>query len=112
MATIERYQTSSGAMLYRVRYRTPEGRQTDKRGFRTKREAEIFTASVEVSKLRGEYVAPRNAKVTLGELGPGWPDRQRGHLSLSVTSGRPPYSSGSPNWVAARPMSSRSMPVW
>ena len=49
MATIEKYQTSSGATLYRVRYRTPDNRQTDKRGFRTKRDAERFTATVEVS---------------------------------------------------------------
>lgn len=112
MATIGKYQIASGTTLYRVCYRTPDDRQTDKRGFTTKRDAERFAATVEVSKLRGEYVAPRNARVTLGELGPGWLDRQRGHLSQSVTSGRPPCSSGSPNWVAARPMSSRSMPVW
>ena len=37
MATISKYQTSSGTTLYRVRYRTPENRQTDKRGFTTKR---------------------------------------------------------------------------
>lgn len=83
MATIEKYQTSSGAKLYRVRYRTPDNRQTDKRGFTTKRAAEAFAASVEVSKLRGEYVAPRDARVTLGELGPAWLDRQRGHLKPS-----------------------------
>ena len=34
MATISRYQTASGATLYRVRYRTPGRGQTDKRGFR------------------------------------------------------------------------------
>lgn len=83
MATIEKYQTSSGAKLYRVRYRTPDNRQTDKRGFTTKRAAEAFAASVEVSKLRGEYVAPRDARVTLGELGPAWLERQRGHLKPS-----------------------------
>ncbi|BBY41661.1 hypothetical protein MMAN_57950 [Mycobacterium mantenii] len=83
MATISRYQTSDGATRYRVRYRTPDQRQTDKRGFATKKAAEAFAASVEVSKLRGEYVAPRDARVTLGELGPAWLDRQRGHLKPS-----------------------------
>jgi site-specific recombinase XerD len=83
MATIERYETRSGATLYRVRYRTPDRRQTDKRGFRTKRDAEQFAATVEVSKLRGEYVAPSHARVTVGELGPAWLDRQRGHLKPS-----------------------------
>ena len=53
MATISKYQTSSGAMLYRVRYRTPANRQTDKRGFTSKREAARFAATVEVSKLQG-----------------------------------------------------------
>ena len=52
MATISKYQTASGATLYRVRYRTPDNRQTDKRGFTTKRVAQAFANSVEVSKLR------------------------------------------------------------
>ena len=58
MATISKYQTSSGATLYRVRYRTPGRGQTDKRGFKTKRDAEAFANTVEVTKARGEYVAP------------------------------------------------------
>jgi hypothetical protein len=70
VATISSYQTAQGKR-YRVRYRTPDQRQTDKRGFATKKAAEAFAATVEVPKLRGEYVAPRHARVTLGELGPG-----------------------------------------
>lgn len=83
MAKVDPYQTSSGKR-YRVRYRMPDGRQTDKRGFRTKRDAEAFAATVEVSKLRGEYVAPALARTTVGELGPGWLQRQRGHLKPSA----------------------------
>src|SRR6476660_8582142 len=83
MATISKYQTSSGATRYRVRYRTPENRQTDKRGFVSKRDAERFAATVEVAKMKGEYVAPSQARVTVGELGPAWLDRQRGHLKPS-----------------------------
>jgi Phage integrase, N-terminal SAM-like domain len=82
VATISSYQTGAGKR-YRVRYRTPDRGQTDKRGFKTKREAEAFAATVEVSKLRGDYVAPRHARVTLGELGPAWLERQRGHLKPS-----------------------------
>lgn len=67
MATISRYETASGATLWRVRYRTPDRRQTDKRGFKTKRDAEAFAATVEVSKLKGEYVAPALGKITVGE---------------------------------------------
>ncbi|MDN4518139.1 tyrosine-type recombinase/integrase [Mycolicibacterium austroafricanum] len=83
MATISKYQTSSGATLYRVRYRTPERGQTDKRGFRTKRDAEAFASTVEVSKLKGEYVSPSNARITLDQLGPAWLERKRGHLKPS-----------------------------
>jgi hypothetical protein len=82
MATIEPYQTKAGKR-YRVRYRTPGRGQTDKRGFKTKREAEAFAAIVEVAKMRGEYIAPSAARVTVGELGPVWLDRQRGHLKPS-----------------------------
>jgi integrase len=83
MATISRYETKSGATLYRVRYRKPGGKQTDKRGFSTKREAEMYAATVEVAKMRGEYVAPSLGKVTVGELGPAWLARQQGHMKPS-----------------------------
>lgn len=82
MATIESYETQSGRR-YRVRYRTPDRRQTDKRGFRTKRDAEAFAASVEVSKLKGEYISPANARTTVGELGDAWLQRQA-HLKPSA----------------------------
>ena len=54
MATIERYRTTAGALLYSVRYRTPEHRYNRKRGFTTKRDAQLFAASVEVAKMRGD----------------------------------------------------------
>lgn len=72
MATIERYQTAAGRARYRVRYRTPERRQTDKRGFITKRDAQAFATSVETSLMRGEYVAPAAGKVTVAELYESW----------------------------------------
>lgn len=84
MATISKYQTASGTTLYRVRYRTPDRRQTDKRGFRTKRDAEAFAATVEVTKLRGEYVAPALGKATVDELGAAWVDRQKGIMKPSA----------------------------
>lgn len=71
MATIEAYETRSGRR-YRVRYRTPDRRQTDKRGFTTKRDAERFARTVEVSKDRGEYIDPADSRVTVGELGAVW----------------------------------------
>ena len=83
MATIERYETSTGATRWRVRYRTPDRRQTDKRGFRTKRDAEAFAATLEAAKLRGEYVSPAHARITVDQLGPAWLERKRGHLKPS-----------------------------
>lgn len=77
MATIEPYQTGSGATLYMVRYRRPDRGQTMKRGFRTKRDAQLFAATVEVNKAKGEYVAPTLGKATVGELAANWLARKQ-----------------------------------
>lgn len=82
MATIEPYETTAGKR-YRVRYRKPDRTQTDKRGFRTKRDAELFLASVEVSKARGEFIDATAAKATIGPLGAAWLARQT-HLKPSA----------------------------
>ncbi|MBJ8344824.1 site-specific integrase [Antrihabitans sp. YC2-6] len=82
MATIESYQTASGKR-YRVRYRDPDRRQTQKRGFTTKRDAQAYAATVEVSKLKGEYISPSDGRTTVGELGPAWLGRQA-HLKPSA----------------------------
>lgn len=82
MGTIAAYETKAGKR-YRVRYRTPERKQTTKRGFRTKRDAENFAATVEVSKLKGEFIDPAAARVTVGKLGPEWLARQT-HLKPSA----------------------------
>jgi integrase len=84
MATIEKYETKSGTTLYRVRYRTPDNRSTQKRGFTTKRDAERFANKTEVEKLDGSYVAPSLGKTTIGELGPAWLARQQGHMKPSA----------------------------
>jgi integrase len=59
-------------MRYRVRYRTPDNRQTDKRGFRTKRDAQAWAEQLEVDKRRGVYVAPAAGRVKLGEYAREW----------------------------------------
>ena len=76
MATIERYRTASGATLYRVRHRKPDGKQTCKRGFTTKRAAQAFAAQVEVAKMSGEYIAPSLGRITIAELSTGWLERK------------------------------------
>lgn len=63
--SITPYETAKGRR-YRVRYRKPDKSQTDTRGFRTKKEAELFLASVTVSKATGEYFARRTHASTSG----------------------------------------------
>jgi integrase len=83
MATIEKYETKSGATLYRVRYRKPDGRQTDKRGFATKRAAQAYAVTTETAKLRDEFVAVSAGRVTVGQLGQAWLARQQGTMKPS-----------------------------
>lgn len=82
MAVVQAYETKQGRR-YRVRYRTPDNRQTDKRGFRTKRDAQRFANTVEVAKFKGEYVNPADARRTLDDLGQAWLVRQKGYLKPS-----------------------------
>ena len=46
MASITKYKTASGAVKWRVQYRTPDNKLTGARGFATKREAENYAATV------------------------------------------------------------------
>lgn len=82
MATIEPYDTKSGRR-YRVRYRTPDGRQTDKRGFTTKRDANLYAATVEVDKSRGSYVAPSASRRLFRDVATDWMASQH-HLAPST----------------------------
>ena len=81
MGSVSAYESSAGKR-YRVRYRTPDHAQTDKRGFTTRREAELFLATVEVSKARGEFVSALDARARLSGLGADWLGHQT-HLKPS-----------------------------
>ncbi|RDI32394.1 site-specific recombinase XerD [Rhodococcus sp. AG1013] len=82
MASITAYETAKGRR-YRVRYRTPQGRQTDKRGFATKKAAEAFAATVEVKKLTGQYVSHSAGRVVFKDLAEDW---AAGKVNLKPTS--------------------------
>lgn len=71
MGTIEPYEAAAGRR-YRVRYRTPNHKQTTKRGFRTKRDAELYLATVEVSKAKGEYIEVSASRERVRTLGETW----------------------------------------
>lgn len=83
MATITPYETKAGKR-YRVRYRKPDGAQTDKRGFKTKREAQLFAATVTVSKATGEYIDPSRGRATIAQLAPAWFVSKEGSLKPSA----------------------------
>jgi integrase len=83
VATIHKYQNASGGTRYRVQYRTPDGRNTSKRGFKTKRDAQWWANGVEVKKQVGEFVPVTVGRTVIGELGPAWLARQRGHMKPS-----------------------------
>ena len=71
MGSIEPYETAGGRR-YRVLYRRPDRRQTQKRGFTTKRDAQLYLASIEVSKHRGAYIDPGKSRVTISEWVATW----------------------------------------
>lgn len=75
MAKVVPYDTDAGRR-YMVRYRKPDGKQTKKRGFRTKREADGFAATVEVSKLQGTFISEELGRAKIGDLGLAWIRRQ------------------------------------
>lgn len=71
MANVTAYDTKTGKR-YRVRYRKPDGSQTDKRGFKTQKEAKLYAANVEVKKATGDYIDPTLGKATIATLGEAW----------------------------------------
>lgn len=77
MVNIASYQTKAGKR-YRVRYRKPDGSQTDKRGFKRKLDAETWAAEhVTVAKARGEYIDPRDGNITVRPLYEAWIAKKR-----------------------------------
>lgn len=71
--SISTYRTGSGELRYRVRYRKPDGTQTDRRGFKRKKDAQLWEADhVTVAIAKGSYVDPASAKSTIGDLWPAW----------------------------------------
>lgn len=68
---------------YLVSYRDPNNKQRMKRGFTRKIDAEQYLRSVEVSKDRGEYVDPADARATVGNLGAEWLASQKAVMKPS-----------------------------
>ncbi|MCU1472372.1 site-specific integrase [Amnibacterium sp.] len=71
MGSVEPYATKGGRR-YRVLYRKPDHVQTQRRGFRTKKEAELFLASMELNKARGVYVDSGRSRIRLADWLDQW----------------------------------------
>lgn len=83
MGSIHPYTTAAGKRMYRISYRAPDQSQRTKRGFRTKRDAELALAQVAIAKSRGEFIDPIAAAVTVDTLGEEWLQHRRGVLKPS-----------------------------
>jgi integrase len=82
MGSVQPYRTNAGKR-YVVRYKKPDNTHAAKRGFRTKREAEAYLATVSVSITVQQYVDPGDARVTIAELGDIWLQDQAAVLKPS-----------------------------
>lgn len=80
MGSIHAYEKASGGRQYRIIYRRPDHTQTQERGFRTKRAAELRLAELELAKHRGDYVDPSEARITARMVGAAWLESRAGDL--------------------------------
>lgn len=71
MANIKAYTTKAGRR-WRVRYRRPDGRQTDKRGFQTKAAAELWASKNVVEIATGTWISPEAGKTPLSAVADAW----------------------------------------
>ncbi len=83
MGSVLAYENAKGERLYRVLYRRPDHTQTQERGFRRKRDAELRLAELELGKAKGEYVNPTDARETFESVAVSWLKSQQGVMKPS-----------------------------
>ena len=71
MGSIEPYETAAGRR-YKVQFRKPDRSTTTKRGFTTKRAAQLFLAQAELHIAGGTWIDGQASRVKVDELGPPW----------------------------------------
>lgn len=75
MASVKKYETAKG-IAWRVQYRSPDGKNRTKQGFRTKTEAlkwaEVNAASIHTQ----DWIDPNAGKVRVADLGKRWLEMQ------------------------------------
>lgn len=71
MASIKPYKTARGR-AWRVQYRSPDGKNRTKQGFRTKNEAQAWADKNAVSIHQQDWIDPNAGKVKVHEIGERW----------------------------------------
>jgi integrase len=72
VSSIEKYQLRSGELRYKVRFRDAEGKQHQRKGFKTKKEAKLAASKVEVKVASGQWIDPRSGRVTVATIYADW----------------------------------------
>ena len=87
MASIKQYAAKSGpkGKLWRVQYQAPDGSGKQKRGFRTKDEAELWAANNIVDMAVGAWIDPQKAKTKVSALWVPWYASKSGLAESSLT---------------------------
>ncbi|WP_166787381.1 MULTISPECIES: site-specific integrase [Cryobacterium] len=67
MASFAKYSTQAGDR-WMVRYRKPTGKSTEKRGFKTKRDATTWAAATLIDKNSGNFISESARRKKVGEL--------------------------------------------
>lgn len=102
--TVGKYETKK-CVKWEVRYRTPSGRPTRKRGFIRKMDAEAWGAeNVEVAKTKGTFITQSAGSTTVGELWPSWlaAKSTRGASSYIATLSSSWRTHVAPQWGARK----------
>lgn len=82
MASVKKYETAKG-IAWRVQYRSPDGKNRTKQGFRTKTEA-LKWAETNAAKIHNhEWIDPNAGKTTVETVGKQWLAMQT-HLKIST----------------------------
>lgn len=82
MASIKKYATKAGDR-WKVDYVKPDGRNTTKRGFKRKAEAETWAADNLVKIATGDWIDPKHGRATVSSLEQQWKN-SRSHTKPSV----------------------------
>lgn len=72
MASIEQYEIKGGRKLWRVQYRTPAGKPTTKRGFKTKRAANDWADENAHTMKTGGYIEPSAGRLAFETFAETW----------------------------------------